>query len=312
MKKEFLWTEVYRPSTVDETILPKDLKSIFKKFVKQKNIPNLILTGTAGLGKTTVAKAMLEELGCDYMLINGSMDRNIDTLRNEIMEFASTTSFMGGRKYVILDESDYLNSNSTQPALRNFMEEFSSNCGFILTCNYLNKIIPELQSRCSIISFQIPKKEASDLAMQFFNRTIEILNKENVPFEKAVLAEIIQKFYPDWRHILNQLQTYSASGAIDTGILASLQDGSIKELVKLLKDKKFIECRKWVVDNLNNDSTTIFRKIYDASYTHMVPESVPQLVLIIGKYQYQSSFVADHEINLMACLTEIMMECKFK
>ena len=312
MRKEFLWTERYRPQTVGDVILPEGLKKIFKKFVKQKNIPNLILSGAAGLGKTTVAKAMLEELGSDYIVINGSMSGNIDTLRNEILEFASTTSMYGGRKYVILDEADYLNVNSTQPALRNFMEEFSSNCGFILTCNYINRIMPELKSRCSIISFVIPRKEASQLALEFFNRTMDILKKEEVPFDKAVLVEVIQKFYPDWRHTLNQLQTYAASGAIDTGILASLNDMTVKELMKLLKGKKFIECRKWIVDNLDNDSTAIFRKIYDAAFDVLTAQSIPQLVLIIAKYQYQGAFVADPEINIMACFTEIMIECEFK
>lgn len=311
MREQFLWTEKYRPKTVEDTILPPDLKKIFKQFVEDKNVPNLILTGTGGIGKTTIAKAMLEELGCDYLLINSSMYGNIDTLRNEILEFASTMSIAGGRKYVILDEADYMNINSTQPALRSFMEEFASNCGFILTCNYLNRIMPELQSRSSVISFQIKKKDASDLAKTFFKRVKEILDAEGVQYDAKVVAKVVQQFYPDWRRVLNQLQTYAATGNIDTGILSMLYDNSIKELIGLLKDKNFTEIRKWVAENLDGDHTSIFRKIYNVAAIHLTPQSVAQLILILGKYQYQAAFVADQEINLMACFTEIMVDCEF-
>ena len=311
MRDQYLWTEKYRPKTISATILPPDIKKIFNKYVAEKNIPNLILSGPPGLGKTTVAKAMLEELGCDYIVINGSMFGNIDTLRNDILEFASTVSFSGGRKYVILDEADYLNANSTQPALRNFMEEYASNCGFILTCNYLARIIPELQSRASIISFQIKKKDAPELAKEFFKRIKEILKLENIPYDSKVVAHVIQEFYPDWRKILTQLQSYSSSEGIDSGILSSLNEKPIKELVDLLKEKNFTKIRKWTAENLDGDHTSIFRKLYDASSKYLTPQSVAQLVLIIGKYQYQAAFVADQEINLMACFTEIMVDCEF-
>lgn len=311
MKKDFLWTEVYRPCTIEETILPAAMKKIFQQFVDQKNIPNLILSGTSGVGKTTVARAMLEQLECDYIIINGSLNGNIDTLRNDIMEFASTISLTGGRKYVILDEADYLNANSTQPALRNFMEEFSKNCGFILTCNLKNRIIEPLQSRCSVIDFKIDKKDIPKLAGQFFKRVQIILDTEKVPYDKAVLVEIIQRHYPDWRRVINELQKYSATGAIDTGILVNHQEVSIKVLVGLMKNKDFTGIRKWAAENLDNDQNIIFRKIYDVCSEYITKNTIPQLVLILGKYQYQAAFVADPEINLTACFVEIMIECEF-
>jgi len=311
MREEFLWVEKYRPKTIEETILPIELKAVFQQFVDQQNIPNLILSGSAGVGKTTVARAMLEQLGCDYIVINGSMNGNIDTLRNEILNFASSVSLSGGRKYVILDEADYLNANSTQPALRNFMEEFSRNCGFILTCNFKNRIIEPLHSRCSVIDFKIGKKEMAKLAMQFMKRVSNILNSENIEFDKAVVAEVIQKHFPDWRRVLNELQRYSATGKIDSGILANLQQVSIKELVSMLKEKNFSGLRKWVGENLDNDQNSIFRQLYDTASEFLPPTDVAQLVLILGKYQYQAAFVADQEINLMACLTEIMINLEF-
>jgi len=310
-REDFLWVEKYRPKKVEEVVLPSTLKSTFQTFVDQGNIPNLILSGSAGVGKTTVARAMLEELGCDYIVINGSMNGNIDTLRNEILNFASSVSFSGGRKYVILDEADYLNANSTQPALRNFMEEFSRNCGFILTCNFKNRIIEPLHSRCSVVDFKITKSDTAKLATQFFKRVTGILDSEGVKHEPKVVAEVINKHFPDWRRILNELQRYSATGAIDTGILTNLQEVSLSELVGLMKAKNFTAIRKWVGANLDNDQNQIFRTIYDSSESFMTPQGVAQLVLILGKYQYQAAFVADHEINLMACLTEIMMECEF-
>jgi DNA polymerase III delta prime subunit len=308
MLEDFLWVERYRPKTVEDTILPPELKATFQQFVEQKNIPNLILSGSAGVGKTTIARAMLEELGCDYIVINGSMNGNIDTLRNEIKNFASSVSLSGGRKYVILDEADYLNSNSTQPALRNFMEEFSKNCGFILTCNFKNRIIEPLHSRCSVIDFKITKKEIPALAKDFMRRACNILTKENIEFDKTVVAELIKKFFPDNRRILNELQRYSATGRIDSGILVNLQELSLKNLVEFLKNKDFSNMRKWVAENLDNDADVIFRKIYDQASQYLTKQSIPAVVLIIGKYQYQHGFCADPEINLVCCLTELMVE----
>jgi DNA polymerase III delta prime subunit len=311
MLEEFLWVEAYRPKTVQETILPESLKATFQEFVNQGNIPNLLLSGSAGCGKTTIARAMLEELGCDYIVINGSMNGNIDTLRNDIKSFASSVSLTGGRKYVILDEADYLNANSTQPALRNFMEEFSKNCGFILTCNFKNRIIEPLQSRCSVIDFKISKKEMPALAMQFMKRVAGILDKQGVEYDKAVVAEVIKKHFPDWRRVLNELQRYSATGRIDSGMLSNMQEATFKSLVGFLKERDFTSMRKWVGENIDTDSVAIFRTLYDTAYEHMEKNSVPQLVIILAKYQYQAAFVADHEINLVSCLTEIMIECKF-
>ena len=311
VQDNFLWVEKYRPKTIDDTILPADLKAVFQQFVDQKNIPNLILAGSAGVGKTTVARAMLEQLECDYIVINGSMNGNIDTLRNEILNFASSVSLSGGRKYVILDEADYLNANSTQPALRNFMEEFSRNCGFILTCNFKNRIIEPLHSRCSVIDFKVGKKDMAKLAMQFFKRVANILENENVEHDKAVAAEVINKHFPDWRRVLNELQRYSATGKIDTGILSNFYEGSIKDLISLMKDKNFTAVRKWVGENSDNDQNSIFRSFYDKAADVFTPNAVAQLVLILAKYQYQAAFVDDPEINLTACMTEIMMDCEF-
>jgi DNA polymerase III delta prime subunit len=312
MLEEFLWVEKYRPQTVEETILPVELKSVFQQFVDQGNVPNLILSGTAGVGKTTIARAMLEQLGCSYIMINGSLDRNIDVLRNQIADFASTLSLVGGRKYVILDEADYLDANSTQPALRNFMEEFSRNCGFILTCNYKNRIIPALHSRCSVVDFKISKKDMAKLAMQFMKRTENILSAEKINYDKTVMAEVIQKYFPDWRRVLNELQRYSATGAIDSGILAGMKDLSINDLIKLLKEKNFTEIRKWCANNIDNDQHTIYRSIYDNCAEFVKPDTIPHLVMILAKYQYQAAFAANPEINMVSCLTEIMMECNFQ
>lgn len=312
MLEQFLWVEKYRPKTIDETILPPELKTTFQQFVDQQNIPNLILAGSAGVGKTTVARAMLEQLGCDYIVINGSMNGNIDTLRNEILNFASAVSLSGGRKYVILDEADYLNANSTQPALRNFMEEFSRNCGFILTCNFKNRIIEPLHSRCSVIDFKISKGASAKLAGQFFKRVQSILKAENVTYEQAVVAEVINKHYPDWRRVLNELQRYSATGSIDAGILANMQEASIKELIDLMREKNYTAMRKWVNANLDTDVNYLYRQFYDNAYDHFTKPSIPQLVLLIAKYQYQNAFSADPEINLMAFLAEVMIECEFQ
>ena len=309
--KEFLWVEKYRPKKISDCILPDSLKNTFSEFVKQNNIPNLLLTGGPGVGKTTVAKAMLEEIGADYIVINGSMNGNIDTLRNEIKDFASTMSFTQGRKYVILDEADYLNPQSTQPALRNFMEEFSKNCGFILTCNFKNRIIEPLHSRCSVVEFNIPKAERPKVASQFFKSILNILKNENVPSNDKVVAKLIENYFPDFRRVLNELQRYSATGKIDTGILASNGDASINDLISYLKAKSFSEMRKWVAQNSDTDTATILRKLYDKANEKMQPHSVAQLVLIIADYQYKAAFVADQEINLVACMTEIMANCEF-
>lgn len=305
-----LWVEKYRPSRVSDAILTKELKSTFQKFVDDKNVPNLILSGSPGVGKTTVAKAMLEELDCDYITVNGSLHGGIDTLRNEIMNFASSVSLMGGRKYVILDEADYLNANSTQPALRNFMEEYSKNCGFILTCNFINRLIAPLQSRCSVINFKVSKKETPKLAMEFMKRVENILTQENVKYDQKVLAEIITKYFPDWRRVLNELQKYSVTGAIDSGILSNIQEVSIRDLVKFMKEKNFTEVRKWIGQNSDVDENALYRSFYDTASSYFKTSSIPQLVLILGKYQYQSAFCADPEINIAACMVEIMVECE--
>lgn len=312
MNENPLWVERYRPRTVAEAILPSELKKTFQQFVDQKNVPNLLLTGGPGVGKTTIARAMLEELGCDYIVINGSMNGNIDTLRNEIKDFASSMSFSGGRKYVIIDEADYLNAQSTQPALRNFMEEFSSNCGFILTCNFKNRIIEPLHSRCSVIEFKISKADKPVLAMEFMKRLENILNKEGVPYEKPAIAEMIMKHFPDWRRVLNECQRYSATGKIDAGILTSFTDDNFKTLIGYLKTKNFTEMRKWVVENSDIDPNVIMRKLYDTANEHLATSSIPPIVLLLADYGYKSSFVVDQEINLVACLTEIMVEAVWK
>ena len=309
---EILWVEKYRPQTISDAILPFELKQTFQQFVDNQNCPNLLLSGSAGCGKTTVAKAMLEELGCTYMMINGSEESGIDVLRNKIKNFASTVSMDGKRKYVILDEADYLNPQSTQPALRGFIEEFSKNCGFILTCNFKNRIIEPLHSRCSSIEFRIPKEEKPQLAMEFMNRLEVILNNEQIHYNKKVVASLIQKFFPDWRRVLNELQRYSASGTIDAGILVNLSEDSIKELLTFLKSKEFSNVRRWIVNNLDNDPSRIYRRIYDSLYDNLVPSTIPHAVVILADYSYKSAFVADQEINLLACMTELMSQVKFK
>lgn len=311
MLEEFIWVEKYRPRKIADTILPVDLKSTFQQFVNQKNIPNLILSGPAGVGKTTVARAMLEEIGSDYIIINGSMNGGIDTLRNEIQNFASSVSFSGTRKYVILDEADYLNSNSTQPALRNFMEEFSKNCGFILTCNLKNRIIPPLHSRCSVVDFQISSKDMAKLAMQFMKRVEFILTTENVEFDKKVIASVIEKHFPDWRRVLNELQRYSANGSIDSGILTKFQEIPIKEVFNLCKNKEFDSLRKWVAENSDIDQNDVFRLMYEHCDAAISKRTIPVLILKIAEYQYKGSFVANQELNLLAFFVEIIGEVEF-
>ena len=312
---DYLWVEKYRPKTIEDCILSKDIKETFSQFLKQKEIPNLLLSGTAGTGKTTVARALCEELGADYIIINGSDEgRQIDTLRNKIKNFASTVSLTedANHKVVIIDEADYMNADSVQPALRNFIETFYNNCRFIFTCNYKNKIIPALHSRCTVIDFAIKNGQKVKTATAFMERMSNLLTDENIEFDKKVLAELIQKYYPDFRRTINELQRYSVRGKIDSGILFSLSEANTKELCKTLKDKKFNDMRKWVVQNIDKEPASLFRGIYDSMYESLDSKSVPQAILIIAGYQYKAAFVADHEINMVACLTEIMASCKFK
>ena len=309
---EFLWVEKYRPKTIDDCVLPAHIKTTFKQIVNGGELHNMLLTGTAGLGKTTVAKALCNELDLDYLLINGSEESGIDTLRNKIKQFASSVSLQGGYKVVILDEADYLNPQSTQPALRGFIEEFSGNCRFILTCNFKNRIIEPLHSRCSVVEFNIPKKESERLCSVMMARLMLILDDEGIKYETKVLAELIMKYMPDWRRVINELQRYSTSGVIDSGILVSLSDISVNELMSSLKIKDFKKMRQWVANNIDSDPASLFRKLYDNMNEYVVPESIPQMVLILADYQYKNSFVSDHELNLVACCTELMAGVKFK
>jgi DNA polymerase III delta prime subunit len=311
MAEHMLWVEKYRPKTIEECILPESLKATFQEFVNRKEIPNLLLSGTAGVGKTTVAKALCQEVGCDYIMINGSDDSGIDVLRNKIKNYASSMSLMGGRKVVIVDEADYLNPNSTQPAFRGVIDEFASNCSFIFTCNFKNRIMEPIHSRCTCIDFKLNGSKAA-MASRFFKRVESILTLEQVKYDKEVVAAIISKHFPDNRRVLNELQRFSISGVIDKSALGSVADVQLKDLIKSLKEKDFASARKWVTQNLDNDPTKIYRKIYDGLYDLLKPNSVPQLVLHLAKYQYQSAFVADHEINMIACMTEIMVDCEFK
>jgi len=312
MREEFLWVERYRPHKIADCVLPENLKTTFQQFVDDGNIPNLLLSGTSGVGKTTVARAMLDEIDADYIILNGSLSVNKDALRTDIRNYAATISFGGGRKYIIMDEADYLDANNVQPQLRNFIEEFSSNCGFIFTCNFINRIIDPLHSRCSVVEFKIGAKEKAGLAKQFMKRANFILNTENVKYESAVVAEVIMKHFPDWRRVLNELQRYGASGAINSGILASVDNIEIKELIKYLKAREFENMRKWVGQNASMDVNVLFRKLYDASSAILKPESIPALVLALADYQYKAAFVVDQEINMSACMTQIMMDCEFK
>ena len=313
MREDFLWVEKYRPKTIKDTVLSPELKTLFQTFVDNNNVPNLLLTGSQGIGKTTVAKAMLEELGADYIVINGSDEgRLIDTLRTKIKNFASSVSLAGGRKYVILDEADYCNAETVQPALRNFMEEFSKNCGFIMTCNFVNKIIQPLHSRCSVVEFKIANKDKPAMGKELYVRILNILKQENISFEEKVIQEVLAKHFPDNRRILNELQRYSATGHIDSGILANLSETSIKELMQLLKDKEFTTIRRWVGRNVDGDVAPMFRKIYDTINQYAKPSSLPQIVVTLADYQYKSAFVADQEVNFMAFLTELMVDTEWQ
>jgi DNA polymerase III delta prime subunit len=314
MRNDFLWVEKYRPKTIEECILPESIKKTFKEFLNKGEIPNLLLAGTAGVGKTTVAKALCNELGVDVYVINGSDEgRFLDTVRNNAKNFASTLSLTSTAKHkvIIIDEADNTTSD-VQLLLRASIEEFANNCRFIFTCNYKNKIVEPLHSRCAVIDFGIKGKEKAALAGSFFKRLQNILDAEGIGFDQAVLAELIKKYFPDWRRVLNECQRYSVGGKIDSGILAAFSDITVNELVKNLKEKNFTEVRKWVVANLDNDPASLLRRVYDACYDCLLPSSIPSAVLVIAKYQYQCAFVADQEINLLAALTEIMVECEFK
>ncbi len=311
MSNQFLWVEKYRPSTVEDTILPQDLKDTFQSVVDSGEIPNMLFTGTAGLGKTTVARAICDELGLDYIVINGSEEGNIDTLRGKIKQFASSVSLSGGYKVVILDEADYLNAQSTQPALRGFIEEFSQNCRFILTCNFKNKVIEPLHSRCGVYEFNTSKKSMVELCGQFMKRLQMILDQEGVTYNKEVIAQLITKYAPDWRRVLNECQRHSISGKLETTVIINDLNANYTGLFKSLKAKDFKKMRSWVVNNMDVEPAALFRGIYDAMDGNVVPASVPQLVLILADYQYKNAFVADHELNLVACLTECMANVEY-
>jgi len=303
---EYLWVEKYRPQSIDECVLPAELKKTFNDIVKGGQLPNLLLAGTAGLGKTTVAKALCNMLDLDYIMINGSEESGIDVLRNKIKQFASTVSLSGGYKVVILDEADYLNPTSTMPALRGFIEEFSNNCRFILTCNFKNRIIEPLHSRCSVVEFNTTKKQLSGLAGDFMKRLSSILKDEGVAFQDKTIAELIIRYAPDWRRVLNECQRYSTSGEIPTAILVGMSDQNIAELTTYLRNKDFKSMRSWVVNNSSLDSSVVFRKIYDSLYDTAAPNSIPSAVLILADYSYKACFVSDRELNMVACMTELM------
>jgi len=311
--EQFLWVEKYRPQKIDDCILPESLKKTFKDYVAQGELPHFLLCGTAGVGKTTIAKALCNEIGAEYVILNGSdTGGHIDTLRTTIKGFATSVSLTDAKKVIILDEADYLQANSTQPALRNYMEEFSANCRFIFTANYKNRIIEPIHSRCAVIEFKIDTKEKQEIAAAFFKRATAILKQEGIEFDPKVVAELITKHFPDYRRILNEMQRYSVSGKIDSGILVNMSEESFKGLIKLMKDKDFTEVRKWVAKNSDADTTALFRELYDNASANMDVNSIPPMVLILADYQYKAAFVADHELNIMAALTEIMAQCKFK
>ena len=312
--KKFLWVEQYRPQKIDDCILPDNLKKPFQGFVEQGEIPNLLLLGSAGVGKTTVAKALCEEIGASYIVINGSDEgRFIDTVRNRVKTFASTVSLVGGapHKVVIIDEADNT-THDVQLSLRAFVEEFHSNCRFIFTCNFQNKIIEPLHSRCTVVDFRIAKAQQQKLQVQFFARLKEILDENEIEYEDKILVKLIGRYFPDWRRLINETQRHSASGKIDTNVLVDIADINLDQLLSALKNKEFTTVRKWVVENIDNDPNIVMRKIYNLLYENIKPKYIPEAVLILAKYQYQIAFVADQEVNLLACLTEIMMGCEFK
>ena len=310
-RESFLWCEKYRPREISECILPDHIKEIFQGIKDQGRIPNMILSGGPGTGKTTIAKALCNEVGCDYLFINGSEESGIDVLRNKIRNYASTMSFDGGSKVVILDEADYLNPQSTQPALRAFIEEFEKHCTFILTCNYANRIISPLHSRCQVVEFKLHNDDKQKMAGHFMKRIGYILDKEQIEYDKKVVAEVIMKHFPDNRRVINELQKYSSFGKIDSGILSQVSEVNLKDLMLAMKEKQFNSVRKWVADNIDNDPQKVFRRIYDVASEYVQPSSIPQLILILADYQYKSAFAADQELNLVACLVEVMVECQF-
>lgn len=309
---EVLWVEKYRPQTIEDTILSPKMKQTFQKFVSDASVPNLLLSGGPGVGKTTVAKAMLDEMGCDYIVKNGSLNVGIDTLRYDISTYASAVSLSGGRKYVIFDEADYLNAANVQPALRNFIEEYSSNCGFIFTCNFKNRMIAPLRSRLSEVDFTIDNADKPKLASQFYKRVLAILDQENVKFDNKVVAKVVEQHFPDFRRVLTELQSYAASGSIDEGIFVNLKQESVDEVFRLLKAKDFSNMRKWVAKNSDQDMNELFRRIYDVSSDKVELRSQPGFVVTLADYMYKANFVADLEVNMVAFMTEVMMEAEYK
>ena len=312
MTESLLWVEGYRPKTIDECILSETIKGTLSDLVKDEKVPNLMFTGPPGVGKTTAARALCEQTNSDYIIINGSDEgRIIDTLRTKLTQFCSTISFGGGRKVVIIDEADYMNPDSVQPAMRNFIEKFAENCSFIFTCNYKNRIIDPIHSRCAVVDFTLKKEEKPQIAAKFLNRCEYILTNEKIEYDKNVIIALIQKHFPDFRRVINELQRYSTSGKINSGVLATIGELNLNQLISALREKNFQNMRQWVTSNVDNDPTTVYRKIYDKLYDVLEKSSIPQAVLIIADYQYKSAFVADQEINLVACLVELMAECEF-
>ncbi len=308
---EMIWVEEYRPHTVNDCILPKRIKDTFQEYVNKKEIPNLLLSGTAGVGKTTVAKAVCDEIGCDYIVINGSDESGIDTLRTKIRGYASSVSLAGGRKVIIIDEADYMNANSLQPALRGAIEEFVVNCSFIFTCNFKNRIIEPLHSRCASIDFKLNKDEKAEMAKQLLDRVCYILDTEKVKYKKQVVAALIMKYFPDYRKTINELQRYSVSGSIDEGILATIVDVDIKDLIEHLRAKDYKAVNKWVKQNSDNDPNRIYTRIYESLSQYLKPQTIPEIIVTLAKYQYQAAFVVNGELNLLACLVEIMVSAEF-
>ena len=312
MSESLLWVEKYRPRTIEDCILPETIKTTLRDVVKQNKIPNMMFTGTSGIGKTTAARAICNETQADYLIINGSDEgRMIDTLRTKLTQFCSTISLSGSRKVVIIDEADYMNADSVQPAMRNFTELFADNCSFIFTCNYKNRIIEPIHSRCAVIDFSLKNGEKQIIAARFMKRVESILAAESIDYDKEVIAKLVLKHFPDFRRVLNELQRYSTSGEINSGVLANIKEMNLKELIDSLREKNFSKMRQWVVANVDNDPATVYRKIYDELYNVVDKGSIPQAVLTIAEYQYKSAFVADQEINLVACLVELMAECEF-